>query len=710
MSGIVCLLLLVAGSGGWESYTNTNFINDICGDDTALVFATYGGVVKFDAVGFRAVATVANTEGLPANRCLAVSRDRCGNVWVGTDGGGLAVISADTNAAQTYRPNDLPDKVVVLLWDEDRLLAGTDRGLYVIETRGTLLDFDDDEIRRFSSVSEPELLSDRVLALGQHGTYWVGTNRGVTAVDREFENWVGYRRPLGDSVKAIGVWADSLLIATEQGLAILEDSSFRPVFRFSPTREVFDLAIAFSAVYIATDTGVFRGQGTDSTTYSLILAADARALYISQAIWVGLGGNEDRGHGLRYSDSGQSWSSFYSGGVVSGQVMSCAFSPVENKLYACHYFSSSQLSEIALDNGTVTTRSGLLGTPIQVSCDSKGRAWYAHFSSRGGLSVYDPEADTWGKVQWGESSAWNIIDAFAIDQYDTKWVFNGGGVIVAVDSAGERAEFEIPGLVPPPGGGYDFAFDTRGCVYLGLTVGLVMLDYGGTLFERGDDRHEILVAGLPSSEVRSVAVDGEDRVWVATPQGVAVRDGSEFSVFTTANSGLLANNVYRARVDASGRVWFLCDVGLSMYDPVSGRWSNYSPQNSGLIPNSLGVTGFYSSLAVSRERGTLAVATLAGLSVFDFGAGSQGTSGAQLVVYPNPCVLGVHERVVLDSLPAGAAVVVRTLTGQPVATVPVDPGLNRAVWRPGDVATGVYLLVVTCPLGTRVERVAVISP
>ena len=422
------------------------------------------------------------------------------------------------------------------------------------------------------------MLGDEVNAVLVLNGYWVGTTGGLTFVDTAFANWEGYRRPLDASVDAIAARRDSVLVATGEGLAILEDSTFRPVFVFEEPREVYDFVISGSDIYVATDTGVYKGDATDSTRFSLMLRGDARSIHVGETIWVGLGGNENSGQGLRYSETGQSWSAFRSGCIASAQVSSCAFSPVDGKVYMCHSSQFRGFSEVAPADSAVSTQWGVLSVPLQVGCDSRGRVWFAHFSGSGGLSVYDPEDGTWGVVQWGQSSAWNIIDAFGIDEDDTKWVFNGGGVIAAVDSTGNRVEFDLPGLVPPPGGGYDFAFDSQKRVWLGLTVGLVMLDYGGTLTDRADDRHEILVSGLPSSEVRSVAVDGDDNVWVATPQGAAVWDGERFS----SVSGLRSDNVYRIRFDGSGRAWFLSEAGLSILDLVSGRWTNPS---GGLIPN-----------------------------------------------------------------------------------------------------------------------------
>jgi hypothetical protein len=237
-----------------------------------------------------------------------------------------------------------------------------------------------------------------------------------------------------------------------------------------------------------------------------------------------------------------------------------------------------------------------------------------------------------------------------------------------------------------------------------------MIDDAGTLHNQSDDKDTVLAGGLPSSEVRSVAVDGQDHVWVATPQGAAVWTGSSFQVFTTANSGILANNVYRVRVDASDRVWLLTEAGLSIYDQIARNWTSFTPQNSGLIANTQGFVGFYSALALSNELGLGLVGTQRGLSVYNYSVAPE-TTADRMRVYPNPCILGVHSGVVIDGLPYDATSVgVRTIDGRPVAELRVETARHQAVWRPKNQASGLDLLVVSTPRGARVERVALVSP
>ncbi len=706
MIALLIALVAAVGTSDWRTYTNTNFISDMEGTDSVLYLATYGGVAALDILPGPALRrTFTNSDGLPTNCCLCIGQDASRNLWVGTDGGGLAVIEPDSGRVSQYRPNDLALRIRTLTWDGTRVLCGSDQGLYLIETRGTWLDFDDDSIVRFTTTRVPELLSDQILCVGSLDQYWVGTNRGVVAVDRDFQTWTPYQRPFGDSVRAVAMWHDSLLLATERGLAIRESTGFRPVVEFEQPTEVYELAVSGPRIYLATKSGLYEGDAADSTRFSVILNEDTRALHFADALWVGCGGNDLHGSGLRYAFSGQSWNSYSNNCIWSAAISDCAVDSIGD-IYLCHGGGAVTVVD---STGRVSVIWSVLSTPVQVRVDSKGRLWLAHFASDGGLAVYNPADGSWRKVQWGASSSWTIIDAFGLDQHDTKWVFNGGATVVAVDSAFQQTVFEVPGLGPPPGGLYEFAFDSRGRVWLGLNVGLVMIDYAGTLSDRSDDSNTILVGGLPSAEVRSVAVDGQDNIWVATSNGAAMWNGSSFQVFSTANSGILVNNVYRVRVDASDRVWLLTESGLSIYDQVARSWSSFTPQNSGLIANTQGSVRFYSAIALSNQLGLGLIGTQSGLSVYNYSVEPESTA-EHLRVYPNPCVLGVHSGVVIDGLPYDATkVVVRTLAGRQVAELQVEPARHQAVWRPRNQASGLYLLVVSTPRGVHVERVALVG-
>lgn len=707
MTLMLSLMLAIVIDGEWRSLVSSNLVNDICGDDSILYLATAGGVAVLDVAQeqIQTIRIVLNSEGLPVNNCLCEALDSAGNLWVGTDGGGLAVIPADGGFALHYRPSDVAPYIRSLSWAGNRLLVGSTEGLYVIDAMGTPLDFSDDAIRHFSTARVPELQSDNVTALLSHGDYWVGTIRGVTRVDTGFRIWRPLRPPHGDSARALAVLRDRVVVMTERGVSREDSSGLVPFCRFSRVREMFDMSVHGGDVYVAGTDGFYKVDTAESTGLQLIYQVDARAVLLGSAIWLGTGGDVVSGSGLRYLRSGQSWQSYYLPGLLSSNVNDLVAAP-NGDVYCCHY--SNGVSLVYPDR-RVAWIWGALPNAVMVRVDSKGRAWFAHFASDGGLSAYDPVSNQWDRIQWGASSEWNVIKAFGLDQYDTKWMFNAAAAVVAVDSLGVQAVFNIPELVSPPDGNYEFAFDSRGRAWLGLTVGLEMIDFGGTLHDPEDDTSVLYTKGLPSPEVRSVAIDRRDHVWVATPQGAAVWDGDGFRVYTRENTGnqLLSNNLSRVRVDAADRVWLLSEAGLSVLDLVSKRWQSFTPQNSGLIGNPQSISKFYTGLDVSSARNEVIVGSRRGMSVFAMLSAPE-TLATELSVAPNPCILGVHDCVAIGNLPEEARVRVYTLSGEPVADLTPRGRLGRAVWYPGRAASGVYIFVVASPRGTRSGRLAVV--
>jgi ligand-binding sensor domain-containing protein len=87
--------------------------------------------------------------------------------------------------------------------------------------------------------------------------------------------------------------------------------------------------------------------------------------------------------------------------------------------------------------------------------------------------------------------------------------------------------------------------------------------------------------GLPSDKIMSVAVD-QDRIWVGTDRGLAVRENGAWTTYTT-EEGLAYDAVISLAVDPETRdVWAGTMGGLSQIS--AGRIRNYTQFNSGL-PN-----------------------------------------------------------------------------------------------------------------------------
>ena len=90
--------------------------------------------------------------------------------------------------------------------------------------------------------------------------------------------------------------------------------------------------------------------------------------------------------------------------------------------------------------------------------------------------------------------------------------------------------------------------------------------------------------GLPKAAVNAIIEDDTGNLWVGTTEGVAVYDGSDWRVFTTINSPLIANSVHAMMRDREGVIWIGTTSGISLFD--RGKWSQQTKAN-GLASNNI---------------------------------------------------------------------------------------------------------------------------
>ncbi|MDH5186382.1 MAG: hypothetical protein OEW70_04880 [candidate division WOR-3 bacterium] len=708
---LLCLLLPVICSqvlafGQWQTYTNANFIYDITAIQNKLYCATKGGLTIFDKETQAVIQVLTNTDGLPQNQCLCIAKDDSNNLWIGTDGAGLVIFEPQNQIFQSYRSSQFPTIIKCILISSDTILVGSDNGFYVINTRGTFNLPDDDQIIHFIKSTHPELMSDNILSFGATDYFWIGTNRGLVSLNRDLDTLNSYSRPFGDSVKAMTVISDTLFIATERGIARFNGTGFEPVLNLATP--VQDLAFHLNSFYLAADDGLFRYSQQRIDT---IWKEPTQCIITDSLLFCGMGGAKDWGFGLRVlSDTIDTlWKNFYSIGLITNNIFSLVTNNM-GEIYACH--NAQGLSRLSTYGYWIHLYSPLYGARV-LAKDRENRIWLGHFSLAGGLSFYDPQADSWGIVQWGESNKRNIINALGIDHKDTKWVWNGFGVIVAIDASSNQIEFPNLGIAPPPGRdyGYEFSFDSKDRVWLGTTQGLLMFDYKGTLFNPGDDEKKVYTefSGLPSPEIVSVAVDTKDRIWVGTANGAAVLDNEKVSIINTQNSQILSNDIKKVRVDNWGIVWFLTARGLCRYDPHTRRWTNYTQSNSQVIPNPdpMSLTNFYTSLYIDDVHRFLLVGTQAGLSRLNFESIYEPTFSS-IRVFPNPCIKGIHEGVTFDSLPSNSKILIYSLSGTLLTELLVNQEYHQAFFNAQDYPSGIYLGLILSPAGKRVEKFAII--
>jgi signal transduction histidine kinase/ligand-binding sensor domain-containing protein len=198
--------------------------------DGYLWLGTQGGLARFDGLGFTVFDT-GNTPGLRSNRILALCEDSAGDLWVGTQNGGLTRYSRGNFTTYTTK-DGLPDEHVFDLHADDRgdLWASTPKGLARLSGG------------RFNVYTTREGLDDNkafIIGAGPGGPLWLHTGESIMQFrDGRFEAHAmieGFPEDWERHVIASHVAGDGALwLSTKYGLARIENGTSKVLV--GPTR------------------------------------------------------------------------------------------------------------------------------------------------------------------------------------------------------------------------------------------------------------------------------------------------------------------------------------------------------------------------------------------------------------------------------------------------------------------------------------------
>ncbi len=695
ISLIIISVNWINGDNEWQSYTNTNFINDITGKDKYLYCATRGGLVVFSRTDELFVEYYTNAEGLPSNRINCLAFDKWQKLWLGTNNG-IAIFDPNSKEITRYPLINLSsNNINKLTVSGDSILVSCNNRFYIIDTKGTG-SFSDDIVLQ---PSLPSVAGRKIFSLcASANHFWIGTfPEGIIKYERNLQSYTTYRT-IGDSVKAMLLIGDTLYIVTEKALSRFNGVSFDTVKLFPQHYLVFDLKYERNHFYIATRSGLFdydRNNQFSSLILPVLLWEDSRCIYLSEGIWVGVGGHIFFGGGLRYYF--KHWRYYFTSSPISNNI-SCVTTDAEGTIYTTHYpsytYNFKTISYKKYNEYWQLLRDTLFDGWICV-VDKQNRLWVGHWAGNSGISCYNPQTDSWSLKTWPGSRG--VIGALGIDNNSTKWTYNQDNKIIAVTNNDSDYVFTVPGISRPERHGYEFAFDTKNRVWLVTQEGLLMYDHNNTLDNPADDNYKIY---RTTAEIKSLAIDTRDRVYVGTSQGLALLKDNSFQFFNQ-------NNILRVRTDCQDRVWYLTKVGLSMYDPYTQESRSYTKDNSRIIPNIDQDEQFYQWLHIDNARNRILIATKEGLSQFQFQAGPP-RQITEINVHPNPFIVKLHQTLTFDNLPNQSIIRIYTLEGKLIATLVATLYSPRLYWEPKQLSTGIYWAYVTSPYGKGITKFAVV--
>ena len=166
--------------------------------------------------------------------------------------------------------------------------------------------------------------------------------------------------------------------------------------------------------------------------------------------------------------------------------------------------------------------------------DSNGDKWFA--SPLGGITHFDGTTFTSYDTSNGLLS--QFVTALLIDDQDNKWVGTSSGMSVLDATNTSFTQHTRMYIMPPPdtlNPVVDIAMDSYGRIWTAIYVGYLAV--GGVAMWDGNQWIDFDVSdGLVGPNVKGLAIDSEDNIWVATSTGF-----SKISAITSAVSAIKNN-------------------------------------------------------------------------------------------------------------------------------------------------------------------------
>jgi len=258
-----------------------------------------------------------------------------------------------------------------------------------------------------------------------------------------------------------------------------------------------------------------------------------------------------------------------------------------------------------------------------------------------------------------------------------------------------------------------------GYVYMIVpNIGILALDYNGTLSNENDDNYKLLNdeegnGGLPSKDVFCMEEDVDGELWVGTVEGIAVfynqaaifeEEGFDAEQILISQDGnfqylLETEAVTAIKIDGGNRKWVgTQNSGVFLFsDDGLEQIYHFTAENSPLLSNNI------YDIAVNQSNGEVFFATDKGIVSFFGTATNFDLEMKDVSVYPNPVRPEFEGNVTIDGLAYDTNVRITDLQGNLVYETNSEGG--RAVWngkklngeRP---ASGVYLVFAANSDGT----------
>lgn len=288
------------------------------------------------------------------------------------------------------------------------------------------------------------------------------------------------------------------------------------------------------------------------------------------------------------------------------------------------------------------------------------------------------------------------VTGMAFDNKGNLWIANNGSSkpLVVKKSDGLCKNFTLPfNLEGNPLNSIMIDNQNRKWIIAGSGNGLICFDDGGTPDQVNDDQWRLFKQGrgignLPSSNVLSVASDRNELIWVGTDKGIAIVQCGEdlFNsglceatlpvVLQNNVAGLLLSNeqINDIKVDGADRKWIATNNGVWLLSADGQKTIYHFTKSNGKL-----LSDIVKSLVIHKNTGEVFFFTSDGISSFRSTATEPQSEIKKLFVFPNPVPSGYNGTIAIRGLAANAWVRIVELDGKLVYQTRSLGG--QAIWN-----------------------------
>ena len=755
-------------SDSWEDFYSYNNVKDFVKVD-ATIYALADNAVFTYNTSTKEISKLSSVQGLSGETTSSIHYNASyQRLFIGYENGLLEVVDNDgsiTISSDIVNFNQSGEKSINHIKEfDDKLYLSTPFGIVVYDIKK--LEFGDTFFIGNNSSS---------LAVNQieifNGLIYAATDRGIFTADItsdlliDFNNW--NEQFSGRNFSQISLFDNQLYVAEGVRLYQLSSSILVEIRNFSQNILAIKSSSSHLSVTLKTsaevlDTSmnnVFRFAKTAEFDFTL------NNSYFENDI-VFLASKE---FGILNSNSSQltSFTEIHPEGPVFNDVFS--ITAQDNSLWAVYggYSGTNSpnlnkygFSQFNGENWINTPYDANLPvtdlTHVSIDANSENRVYIGSFGSTsqlnslstGGLAVVEDNKIT--NFYNNLNSPLDDIDAreayvsirvagTAFDNQGNLWVTNVGVLseLKKLSQSGQWTSYNLSSLTTNKIaiGLNEIIVDRNGIKWIGTRSN------GVYAFSENGNRMKALVAttnlgNLPDLNVRSVAVDSNNRVWLGTKSGLVVYSNAS-GVFDdntpNANPVVINGNedgfgerllgdqtINSIVIDGAENKWFGTDNGGVIYTNPDGQktLANFSMQNSPLPSNQI------IKIAVDDSSGKVYFATNKGIVAYNSKVAPFGEVLGDVYAYPNPALKN-HETVTIDGrngthLPKGTNVKILDVAGNLVYESNVVEGQElqggKVVWNKKNlagnkVASGIYIVLLSNDDAseTAVTKIAIVN-